>query len=388
MLKPVSKQLRTAFAVALLLIATWAVAQETTRTHPETYTVRRGDTLWGIAKRFLEKPWLWPEIWQANPQVQNPHLIYPGDVLSLSYLDRVGPQLSLEPGDRSGDPITGILLSEIEPFLKDLAVVDDFKHLPHVVALEDMRPRGSAGQQVYVRGLENTDAWPGQRYMVLRPTVSYSQPRPGRDLDRYGEVIRNEGNLWSHYLVMSRGRAALGHELRRVAAGEITQVANTSREVSVLQLDWDRGGLEVRVGDRLIPEPEPYQPYDLEFFPHPPSDLALESEVRILAVADAFVFGSQNSVIALSGGAREGIDNGAVFSIWENENHIIDPLARRSLQEVDSALHGGPGRMLVPGNYVGHAMVFRTMEKISYALVMESERPAKLGYRALHPDLQ
>jgi len=368
MLKPLSKQLRTAFAIALLLIATWA----------------------GIAKRFLEKPWLWPEIWQANPQVQNPHLIYPGDVLSLSYLDRVGPQLSLDPGARDGEPITGILLSEIEPFLKDLAVVDGFKHLPHVVALEDMRPRGSAGQQIYIRGLGLDNAWLGQRFMVLRPTVSYSQPRPGRNLDRYGESIRYDGNLWANYVVMGRGRESLGHELARVATGELTQLASNNREVSVLTLDWDRGGLEVRAGDRLIPEPELYQPYDLEFFPHPPSDLALESDVRILAVADAFTFGSQNSVIALSGGAREGIDNGTVFSVWENDNHVYDPIspARRSLQEVDAKLHSGPGRMSVPGNYVGHAMVFRTMEKISYALMMEAERPTKLGYRALHPDLQ
>jgi len=387
MLKPLSKQLRTAFAVALLLITTWAVAQETTRgTHPETYTVRRGDTLWGIAKRFLEKPWLWPEIWQANPQVQNPHLIYPGDVLSLSYLDRVGPKLSLTPGDRSGEHIPSILLSEIEPFLKDLAVMDSFSHLPHVVALEDMRPRASAGQKVYVRGLD--DPWLGQRYMVLRPTVSYSQPRPGRDLDRYGESIRNEGNLWKNYVVMGRGQQFLGHEFMRMATGELVQVATNSREVSVLQLDLDRGGLEVRAGDRLIPEPEPYQPYDLEFFPHPPSDLALETDIRILAIADAFTAGSQNSVIALSGGERDGVDNGTVFSLWQNDRHVTDPLVNRSLQEVDASLHSGLNRMAVPGNYVGHAMVFRTLEKISYALIMEGERPAQVGYRALHPDLQ
>jgi len=387
MLKPLSKQLRTAFAVALLLITTWAVAQETTRgTHPETYTVRRGDTLWGIAKRFLEKPWLWPEIWQANPQVQNPHLIYPGDVLSLSYLDRVGPKLSLTPGDRSGEHIPSILLSEIEPFLKDLAVMDSFSHLPHVVALEDMRPRASAGQKVYVRGLD--DPWLGQRYMVLRPTVSYSQPRPGRDLDRYGESIRNEGNLWKNYVVMGRGQQFLGHEFMRMATGELVQVATNSREVSVLQLDLDRGGLEVRAGDRLIPEPEPYQPYDLEFFPHPPSELALETDIRILAIADAFTAGSQNSVIALSGGERDGVDNGTVFSLWQNDRHVTDPLVNRSLQEVDASLHSGLNRMAVPGNYVGHAMVFRTLEKISYALIMEGERPAQVGYRALHPDLQ
>jgi hypothetical protein len=119
--------------------------------------VRKGDTLWDIAGKFLKKPWLWPEIWQANPQVANPHLIYPGDVLSLAYLDRTGTVVKPTPGPREA-PIDAIPLSEVEPFLKDLRVVDEFQSLPYVVGIEDNQLRGSGGNLVYVKGL--ADATP------------------------------------------------------------------------------------------------------------------------------------------------------------------------------------------------------------------------------------
>ena len=100
---------RTVLAVACLTVATYAAAVEYNGEHPDTYVVKKGDTLWDIAGRFLKRPWLWPEIWQANPQINNPHLIYPGDVISLAYLDRV----TVEPGPRTEAPITGLALSEI-----------------------------------------------------------------------------------------------------------------------------------------------------------------------------------------------------------------------------------------------------------------------------------
>src|SRR5918993_4326109 len=116
------KQFRTVVAVALLTVATYATAVEMRGDHPDTYVVKRGDTLWDIAGKFLKRPWLWPEIWQANPQIKNPHLIYPGDVISLAYLDRV----ALQPGPRQEAPIGAIPLSDIEPFLKNLRVTDSF----------------------------------------------------------------------------------------------------------------------------------------------------------------------------------------------------------------------------------------------------------------------
>src|SRR5678815_5706305 len=133
MLERASKGLRTAgvfkkiVVVALLTVATYATAVEMRGDHPDTYVVQRGDTLWDIAGRFLKRPWLWPEIWQANPQVRNPHLIYPSDVLSLAYLDR----MAVQEGPRNGAPINAIPLAAVEPFLKKLRVVDDFEQMPY-----------------------------------------------------------------------------------------------------------------------------------------------------------------------------------------------------------------------------------------------------------------
>src|SRR5690554_5823277 len=170
MLQRLSQGLRTTCVVALMTVATYAAAQTMRGDHPDTYVVKRGDTLWDIAGKFLQHPWLWPEIWQANPQISNPHLIYPGDVISLAYLDRV----TVQQGPRDvAQPINAIPLSDIEPFLKDLRVVDDFEQLPYVVGLEEDRLRGSEGQVVYVRGL--SAATPGQRYLVVRPTVRYTR---------------------------------------------------------------------------------------------------------------------------------------------------------------------------------------------------------------------
>lgn len=95
------KLIMIVLASAALLVAAFAIAQSA---HPNHHVVQKGDTLWDISARFLGKPWLWPEIWQASPQVHNPHLIYPGDVPSLSYANRIG----LDPGPRIGDPISAI----------------------------------------------------------------------------------------------------------------------------------------------------------------------------------------------------------------------------------------------------------------------------------------
>ena len=132
-LKRLSHRLKVMGTIALLTVGTFAVAQEFRGGHPDTYVVKRGDTLWDIAGRFLKRPWLWPEIWQANPQIANPHLIYPGDVISLAYLDRVGVQ----PGPRTEAPVNALSLSDIEAYLRDLRVVDSFKELPYVVGLEE-----------------------------------------------------------------------------------------------------------------------------------------------------------------------------------------------------------------------------------------------------------
>ena len=376
------KQLRTVAAVALLTVTTYAVAVEMNAAHPDTYVVRKGDTLWDIAARFLKKPWLWPEIWQANPQVKNPHLIYPGDVLSLAYLDRVTPQGQIQPGNRQEAPINAIPLSEVEPFLKNLTIVDSFKELPYVVGLEDSRLAASAGQLAYVRGL--ADSQPGQRYAVLRPTVRYGQPKPSDDLDARGNTTPFSGDLWKSYVASSDRHELLGYELAQVNVGTVTRVGNGEHEVATLLLQ--DSGREVRAGDRLVPVQA--NPYDLQFVPHAPAAQAIDGQLRVLAVADTFTSGGPRDVIAISGGARDGIDNGTVFSIWRSGRHVNDRITGMATSRADDALKPGVGRVSLPAEYAAHAMVFRTFDKVSYALVMEGTKPARVGYELRHPDAQ
>lgn len=381
MLKPV----RTVLTAAFLTIATAGVAQEMRGDHPDTYTVVRGDTLWDIAGRFLKHPWLWPEVWQANPQIKNPHLIYPGDVISLAYLERVA--VAVEPGPREEAPVTGVPLSQVEPFLKNLRVVDEFEDLPYVVGLEEDRLRTTQGQIAYIRGL--ADAQPGQRYAVVRPSVRYNAINPKRccdvtttkpeDLDFRGRTTKFTEQLWNHQMPASKGEF-LGYELVQLTTGTISRGEVGQYEASTLVID--DVGREVRVGDRLIPVEA--QPYDLQFFPHPPKQEYEYSKAKVLAVADMLSTGGPRDVVALSVGARDGVDNGTVFSSWRVGSNAVDRVAVGDDRSHDTVGNGNKVRL--PDEFAGHLMVFRTFDKVSYALVMDSIRPTRVGYELKHPD--
>ncbi len=363
----------------MLTVAAYATAVEVNGGHPDTYVVRKGDTLWDIAGRFLQKPWLWPEIWQANPQVANPHLIYPGDVLSLAYLDRVTAQ----PGPRQEAPVTGVPLAQVEPFLKQLSVVDSIEQLPYVVGLEDNRLRATGGQTAYVR-LADTQV--GQRWAVVRPTVRYAQPKPTEDLTANGDVTPGSGNLWKAFSAPNHRRGVLGYELAQVGTGTITKVAGGKTEASTLVLDNASGGREVRAGDRLVPVEA--TPYDLQFFPHVPAAGVEGVDVRVLAVTDMFNAGGPRDVIAISAGRAQGVDNGTVFSLWRQGSHVAHRMKFPGSSRMDDSTSTGAGRVSLPDEYAAHAMVFRTFDNVSYALVMQGVKPVRVGYSALHPDAE
>ena len=379
---PRPRGLRTVLAAALLTVATYAAATQLRSDHPDTYVVKRGDTLWDIAGRFLQRPWLWPEIWQANPQIKNPHLIYPGDIISLAYLDRVGLQRG--PG---GDPINAVPLGEIEPFLKDLRVVDNLDGLPYVGGLEEDRLRGSNGQVAYVRGLDGIA--PGQRYLVVRPEKRYRHvDRSGyccdlfqsEDLDPRGQPMREAGTMWSNIVFPSKSTEFIGYELMTQSTGTVTRGEVAGIQASTLLLDSE--GREVRVGDRLIPVEA--QPYDLQFFPHPPKQQQEYGRLQVMAVADMMTTGGPHDVIAISGGSAQGIDNGTVFSVWRRGNSVTDRVKDGLDRDEDVTMFEQKVRL--PDEFAGHAMVFRTFDKVSYALVMSSVKPTRVGYELKHPD--
>ena len=380
-LQRLSRSFRTGCAVALLTVTTFAAAQQMRGDHPETYVVVRGDTLWGIAGRFLDKPWLWPEIWQANPQIANPHLIYPGDVISLAYLNRV----TMRPGPRPVDasPIGAIPLSDVEPFLKNRRIVFDFETLPYVLGYEDGRLRGSVDRNVYVKGLDA--ARPGERYAVLRPATEFYGARRSRDLDFRGKRIPGESNLWSQTQPKSRQQDAfLGYEMVQMGVGTVVHGPTAQSDTTALALD--NNGYEARAGDRIVPVNP--QPYDLQFFPHPPSADALASEARVIGVADMLVTGGPRDVIAISAGHQNGVDNGTVFSIWRTGSHNVDRVTHPNTSRITESPNAGTRRDRLPDEYAAHAMVFLTFDFVSYALVMEGEKPAGVGYTLKHPDAE
>lgn len=380
-----SRGLRTMLAAALLTVATYAAAVELRGDHPESYVVKRGDTLWDIAGRFLQKPWLWPEIWQANPQIKNPHLIYPGDVISLAYLDRVAA--SIQAGPRTDGPVNAVSLSEVEPFLKDLRMVESLDGLPYVVGLEEDRMRSSHGQVAYIRGLDGVA--PGQRYLVVRPEKRYRYvDRSGyccdrfqsEDLDARGEPMRDAETYWSNVVFPDKGNEFLGYELMTQSTGTVTRSDMGGEMAATLLLDSE--GREVRVGDRLVPVEA--QPYDLQFIPHPPKQEQEYGRLQVMAVSDMLTSGGPHDVIAISGGSAQGIDNGTVFSLWRRGNSVTDRVKSGLDRDEDVTLFESKVRL--PDEFAGHAMVFRTFDKVSYALVMSAVKPARVGYELKHPD--
>jgi len=356
--------------------------------HPDTYTVQKGDTLWDIAGKFLSKPWLWPEIWQANPQVENPHLIYPGDVLNLVWIDGkprltvgerppFGPRVRAEP---LSDATTAVPLGRVLPFLEKMRVVDraEFEGLPYVVAIEENRLRGTPGQVVYVRGI---DAAPGTRVLVVRATNDYydvpdaafwqEQRRKvaAHSLESDGEF---ENPTWHWMWTLRFGKTGrseyLGTELMEIAQGEVLRGGDPA---TVLVKAADS---EVRDGDRVIVGGS--MPFDMTFFPRAPK--AVPEGLRVVSLTGAYNAAGPNQVIALSRGARDGLENGEVFSIFSPGETVVDRVKHPdgSLQR---AFRPGRTEVTLRDEFVGHAMVFRTFDRISYALIMDGIRPVEPG---------
>ena len=362
------KKLLALSAGLLITFAAYAAGAQLRADHPHTYVVKKGDTLWGISARFLQKPWLWPEIWDVNQQVYNPHRIYPGDVLNLDVNGlHVAKRAAVE-----ANPIPTIPLSAIKPFLKDYRVMTaaQLHRTPYVVAVEENEPRATEGMNLYVRNLAG--ATPGQRFAVVRPTHVYRAFNDGGRMDDVGHLINSNvdmvGGPWQedfrndgHF---GRGNE-IGSEVKVIGTAQVLKLGDPAT------LLLTNAKMEIRAGDRLMPVDD--TPYDFTYYPHAPRNAPSNAYIMALSNGyDGISVQGPMDVVALNVGSADGVDNGTTFAIYQQGDTVPDLVRghtdRRMFDE----------KVKLPSEFVGHVMVFRTFDHISYGLVMDGIRPVKV----------
>jgi len=336
---------RKILVLLLLTFANFAFAAPTLNPdHPDRYTVVKGDTLWDIAGRFLKSPWRWPDVWHVNPQVKNPHLIYPGDELVLTYDangnpvisigKRARPNVKLSPGlrkTRLDRAIPTIPLDAIQQFLsKPLAVGEqELEKAPYVVQVAEEHVVAGAGDRLYVRNLKEEGK---AKYSIFRPGIKYIKHHT-KKTDEDPEV--------------------LGYEA--VYVGETT-VAQFGDPATLLLTSTER---EAHAGDRLLPLDE--DDISEHFMPHAPRT---DVDASIISVVDGVVQIGQNQLVVVDAGSREKIDVGTVLAVYTRGETVLDNISPERGDTVK-----------LPDERAGTLMIFRVFEKVSFALVMDATRP-------------
>ena len=321
---------------------------------PLQYVVKKGDTLWDISKRFLRNAWQWPEIWYANGQVKNPHLIYPGDVLSLvmvnghprlllgarpqASLQLPEPEEKLEPQVRESaldNAIPTIPIDAIRDFLVSPRVVTEkeIKKAPYILDFVEEHLAAGAGDRAYVKNLRDKIT---ARYAVVRMGGPYIDPDSGD---------------------------VLGYAAIPVGDADVTDYSNPG---IVTLTDTVR---EARSGDRLIPTDT--HVYDENFYPHAPKTQVSASIISVYDKRDAVGQIPQYEVVALSRGSRDGLEPGHVLTIMQNSRKTVDPVTGNEVK--------------LPAQPVGTIMVFKTTPRISFGLVMEETHEVHELDRAVTP---
>src|SRR5580698_822886 len=309
---------------------------------PKSYVVKRGDTLWGIATMFLRDPWLWPEVWYINPQVANPHLIYPGDTLALAYGADGRPQIRLEQGGAARlDPrlrtegmdgaIPTIPYQSIAAFLSRPSILtpDQVKNAPYVIAFRDDHEVAGSGNEIYVKNLNAIDH---ARYSVVHIGD------PLRDPDD-GKVVGYQGVYTATALVSK--------------PGDVTKAVliDTARETL--------RGDKVMSADNDVP---------LNFIPSAPR---IKVNGRIIAVVDGTDLIGQYQIVAINRGIRDGVANGTVLAVDRAGSVVKDVYAHgasftRKNQDLDSSF---AKKVKLPDERTGTMLVFRAFDRVSYVLI-------------------
>ncbi|HEY1900026.1 MAG TPA: LysM peptidoglycan-binding domain-containing protein [Steroidobacteraceae bacterium] len=319
-------------------------------TAPTEYTVKRGDTLWGIANVFLKNPWQWPEIWYVNPKIQNPHLIYPGDVLVLAYSREGRPQISIEqqgalrlnPALRSSpldDAIPAIPYAAIAAFLSRPALLSrqEIKDAPYVLGFPDEHQAAGDDQVVYMRGLANAPV--GARYSVIH----------------IGDPIVNPEN----------GKT-LGYE------GIYASTAILQRPASVARTVLVDAARETLRGDCLLPDTSTTP---LTFTPRAPSQPV---RGQIVAVVDGETMIGQYQIVAINRGSRQGVGPGTVLAIDE-AGDVVPDRGPDSYSDTDRNLLGLTRTVTLPSERAGTLLVFKSYDDMSYGLIVGASTPMRVA---------
>ncbi|MHA6232203.1 LysM peptidoglycan-binding domain-containing protein [Pseudomonas mohnii] len=339
---------KSLLALLLLASAGWAHGQVQLREgFPQTYTVVAGDTLWDISAKFLREPWQWPELWQANPRIENPDLIYPGDSLSLVYVNGQ-PRLTLDRGASRGtlklsprvrsspvaEAIPSIPLRSIKSFLLSNRIVDkveDFDQAPYIVAGDAERVLSGSGDHIFARG----------QFDPAQPV--------------YG--IFRQGKVYTDPLT----QAFLGINADDIGSGEILA---TEGDVATLALQ--RTTQEVRLGDRLFSGEE--RSINTTFMPSAPKN---EINGLIIDVPRGVTQVGALDVVTLNKGQRDGLAEGNVLEVMKTGETVRDRITGQPLK--------------IPDERAGLLMVFRTYDKLSYGLVLKASRSLAVMDKVRNP---
>ena len=312
---------------------------------PEVYVVKKGDTLWGIADMFLEEPWLWPEVWDVNPQIDNPHLIFPGDSIYLSYVDgrprlsltrgrdvKLVPNMRVTPLDLA---IPVIPLDQIGAFLLRHRILDadQINNSAWIVAGAQDHLITANGDTIFGRG-------------------NFPEGERAYGIYRGGDIYRDPLTL-----------EILGYQAQDIGNAQAT----SSLEEEIVELQITRVTEEVRIADRLLPLEE--RILDSTFQPRAPS-VEIENGFMIAVDGGVSQIGTTD-IVVLNKGARDGLEVGHVLAIYQAGPVVFDEVARNNVQ--------------LPDVRAGLAMVFEVAEKASYALVLKANRPLKVMDKVKNP---
>ena len=340
---------------------------------PDTYIVKSGDTLWGISGMYLKRPWRWPELWGMNLQaIRNPHLIFPGQTLHLEKTGgfarlrtsapgaletvRVSPRTRSNSLSESALPTLKSHL--IEPFLAEPLVVDadTLSQAPRIVGTTEDRVLMSVNDRIYARAdaASPMRAEPGEprQYRIFRNAVALKDPLTG---DVLGYEAQYLGKA-----VMVRGE---GYEDSANGKGGITS------DYVPATLDITSIKEEIRAGDRLLPAP----PRTFtSYVPHAPG---VDVDARVVSIygSSAVANAAQNNVIAINRGTQDGIEVGHVLNLLTKGSRIRDTTGEQRSE------------IKLPSESNGVVMVFRTFDRVAYALILDVSTPVRVGDRLVNP---